>query len=109
MNGVDNGAGRTVETVFCSVVAYVKDGFADYALYIDVSRCRDFTHYHDKTGRAACFARNTGHRVGFEHFIEDAVGDLVADFVGMSFGNRFGCEEFFHFLPSFLCVAAESK
>src|SRR5208283_5254463 len=43
--------------------------------------------------RNQCLAGNPAFRVLPHHFVEDSVRDLVSDFVGMAFSNRFGCKQ----------------
>ena len=49
--------------------------------------------YGNHTGGAGGFACNTGRGVFFKKSIKDCVGDLVTDFVGMTFGYGFRGEE----------------
>jgi len=46
----------------------------------------------DKAGSGVTFAGNAGMSVLFQAGVENGVGDLVADFIRMSFGHRLGSE-----------------
>ena len=70
----------------------------------------DLAGHHDMAAGRQNFAGHTGQRVMGKTIIQHAVCDLVAQFVGMSFGHRFGGIKALHFfLSSFIvpgCGAA---
>ena len=102
VNRGDNAAGIAVKAEFCTVVADFADDFACQMRDIDIAVGADLTHNHDHTGGNGSFAGNTAVRVFFEDSVEHCIGDLVTDFVGMSFGDRLGGKEIFchwWFLP----------
>ena len=88
----DNCAGCAVEAVFCSVIADVKHSLACDFWNVNIAGSCDFAHYVDETCCNCCFAGNAGSWVLLEYCVEDSVGDLVTDFVWMTFCYAFTCK-----------------
>ena len=63
------------------------DGLAGNGGKIDVGTGGDFTRDQNHAGGYQGFARHPSGGVALQHGVEDGVGDLIADFVGMAFGH----------------------
>src|SRR5579864_6577774 len=85
----DDGAGVAVEAVDGIVVTNGGDGAADYGLEVDVGLGGDFSSDDDEAGGGESFAGNAAVGVVGEAGVEDGVGNLIGDLVGMAFGDRF--------------------
>ncbi len=66
---------------------------ANDGLVIQVGRRGDLPEDHDHVVLGGGLAGHLAQRVGGEAGIEDGVGDLIAEFVGMAFVDAFGREE----------------
>ena len=91
----DDSAGVAVKAVLGAVIADGADDLARRAGDVHVAAGRDLAHDVDKTGGAGRLAGNAGTGVLRQDGVEDGVGDLVADFVGMPLGDGFGREKNF--------------
>ena len=91
----DDAAGVAVKAVLGAVIADGADDLARRAGDVHVAVGRDLAHDVDKTGGAGRLAGNAGAGVLRQDGVEDGVGDLVADFVGMPLGDGFGREKNF--------------
>ena len=85
----DDGAGVGVEAVEGVVVADGGDDAADQALEVDVGLGGDFTGDDDEAGCGQRFGGDAAVGVLLEAGVQDGVGDLVGNFVGMTFRDRF--------------------
>src|SRR5208282_2491906 len=85
----DDGAGVAVEAVEGVVVSDGLDGAADYVLEIDVGFGGYFSGDDDQSGGGEGFAGDAAGGVFGEAGVEDGVGNLVGDFIGMAFGHGF--------------------
>mmetsp|Transcript_15011 Transcript_15011/g.27022 ORF Transcript_15011/g.27022 Transcript_15011/m.27022 type:complete len:355 (-) Transcript_15011:97-1161(-) len=93
LDGDEDGAGSVVEAFLLIVVANLLEGFADDLLVVHGSLGGDFSEDHDHAGLGAGFARNLRVRVACQARVEDGVGDLVADLVGVALVDGLGGEE----------------
>ena len=87
IDGGDDSAGAPVKAHFGIVVTDIADGAADYGRQISVPLGGDFAA---NERHARGHERFTGHmRVGIllKKSVEDGVGNLVGDFIGMTFGD----------------------
>ncbi len=91
-DGGEHGAGFPIETHAGAAVADFLDGFANDLGHIDPSGRGDFSGNDDHTCFGEGFAGDAGLGILSEDVIEDGVGDLVADFIGMTFGHGLRCE-----------------
>ena len=107
----DDGAGLAVKAVFCAVVADLAHGLAHDLRDVHVAVGRDLTHDVHDAGRDRAFAGDAAVRVLRQNGVEDRVGDLVADLVGMSFRHGFGCKEMMSHskFPHFLIRRAKKQ
>ena len=83
----EDGARLVVEAVLRARVADVLDDLADDLLEIDVAVGGDLAGNDGQPRRHERFARDAGDRILREDGIENAVGNLIGDFVGMTFGD----------------------
>merc|ERR1719272_517488 len=99
LDGNEDVAGLVVEALGRVVVSNFLDGTTNNLLVVEDSLGGDFTEDHDHAGLGCGFASNTGGRVLLEASIDDGIGDLVTDFVRVSFSDGFGGEQesFFFF------------
>ena len=91
----DDAAGVAVKAVLGAVIADGADDLARRAGDVHVAAGRDLAHDVDEAGGAGRLAGNAGTGVLRQDGVEDGVGDLVADFVGMPLGDGFGREKNF--------------
>jgi len=91
--GNQHGATLVVDAVFRVVVADALDGFAGDLNIIHVCVRGDLAGQHDEARVAQRFGGDAGARVLGQDRVEDGVGNLVRDLVGMAFGDGFGSEE----------------
>ena len=93
VNGGEYGAGVVVETVGGVVVAYLAHDFACDLRDVNVAAGGNLAHDVDHARGGGALAGDVAQGVLFEYGVQNGVGDLVADFVGMSFGDGLGSEE----------------
>ena len=82
-----------VEAEIVVVVANIAGHFAGDFLEIDSGFGRDFAGEDDEIGRGERFASDAGFGILREQGVQNGIGDLVADFVRMAFGNGFRCKD----------------
>ena len=85
----DYGAGVAVEAVQGIVVADGLHGAADDLLKIDVGFGGDFSGDDDQAGGSKGFAGYAARGVFGQAGVEDGVGNLIGDLIGMAFGYGF--------------------
>ena len=83
-------AGISIETVIGIVVSDLVHGIAYNLLNIYIRLRGDLTHNNNETGVRQGLTCHTAHRVLLDHGVQDRIGNLVADFIGMSFGYGLG-------------------
>ena len=86
----DDGTGVGVEAELCTGIADVRHDLADDLLKIDVAVGGDLAHNVDEAGGCTGLAGHAGVGVVGQDLIEDGVGDLVTDLVGMALGDGLG-------------------
>ena len=77
-----------VENIVVVDVSYFPYRFADYFLVIEIRLCGDFSGYYNAIAFNKRFARNAAELVLLKACVENAVGNIVGYFVGVSFANR---------------------
>ena len=87
VNRRQHRAGLGVEPERRVRVADFLDRLADDLLEIDVAAGRDLAGDHRQAGRDERLAGDAGHGVLREDGVENRIGDLVGDLVGMAFGD----------------------
>jgi hypothetical protein len=92
LNGNEDVASLVVEALLGRVVANVLDGVTDDLLVVDLGLGGDLAEDHDHAGLGGSLASDLGERVLLEAGIEDGVGDLVSDLVGVALANGLGSE-----------------
>ena len=93
VDGGNNGARLPVKAHFGAVVADFLDGFADDLRQIGIALGADFTGDDGHAGRHEGFASHTGVGILFNQCIEDGIGNLVGNLIGMTFGHGLGRKE----------------
>ena len=93
VNVGDDGAGVGVKAELGAGVADIGHDLADDLLEIDIAVGGDLTHDMDHAGRGAGLAGHAGLGVVGQDLVEDGIGDLIADLVGMSLGNGLGSKQ----------------
>ena len=83
----DDGTGVGVKAELCAGVADICHHLADDLLEIDIAVGGDLAHDVDKAGGCAGLAGHTGIGVVGQDLVQNGIRDLVADLVGMSFGD----------------------
>ena len=76
-----------VEAHLGAVIACVADGLAGDLGDVDAGGRGDLAHDEHHAGRRRCLAGDAAHGVLLEHGVEHAVGDKVAQLVGMALCN----------------------
>src|SRR5271156_4203798 len=89
MDGADDAAGFSVETEFGAGVADVANDFACQVGKIHVSGGGDFAGDDYESSGDQGLAGHAAHGIVGDDSIEDCVGNLVGDFVGMTLGYGF--------------------
>jgi hypothetical protein len=92
LNGDEDVASLVVEALLGRVVADVLDGVTDDLLVVDLGLGGDLAEDHDHAGLGGTLASDLGERVLLEAGIEDGVGDLVSDLVGVALADGLGGE-----------------
>ena len=95
VNVGDNTTGLAVKAVFGAVIADGADDLAGGAGNVNIAVGGNLAHDVDKAGGAGGLARYTRTGILCQNGVKDSIGNLVADFVGMPLGNRFGREQNF--------------
>ena len=92
-HGDDDAAALAVEPYSGPVVADVGDDGAGDSRAVDVVLGGDLAHDQDEAGRRDDLAGAVGVRVVGDDVVQDGVGDLVADLVGVALGHAFAGDE----------------
>ena len=90
-----HGAGVGVEAVGGIIIADIADDVAGDARNIHIAGGGDFSHNHDHAGGSGNLAGYAAHRILPHNFIQNGIGNLVADLVRMPFGNGFRSKKAF--------------
>ena len=85
----EHGAGFAVEPELAAVVADLVDRRADDLLEVDVGARRDFAGDDSEAGRDERLAGDAADGILGEDGVENRIGNLIGDLVGVSFGDRF--------------------
>ena len=104
VNGGDDGTGVAVKTVLGPVITDLAHHFPSDVGNVRIATGGNLAHHIDHAGGAGGLTGHPGLGIFFQNGVQHRIGNLVADFVGMSLGHRFrGKESFFHGYASFLC------
>ena len=93
LDGRDDAAGLVVESRGGIGVADVPDDITDEPLEIYVAVRRDLAEHEDGAGGRGRLARDARIRVLAQELVEDRVGHLVAELVGVALGDGLAREE----------------
>ncbi len=88
VNRREHGARLRVETELGAGVSDLLDGVADDLRKIDVAARRDFAGDDCQAGSDQRLAGHAADRILGENRVENGIGNLVGDLVGMPFGHR---------------------
>ncbi len=92
VDGGDDPAGGPVKAVGGVVVADIQNNFPHQLLNIHIAMGGHLADDLDQAGGAAGLAGHPAHGVLPENRVQDAVGNLVANLVGVALGHRFAGE-----------------
>ncbi len=84
----NNGAGLGVEAILSAGIPNVANHFPGQVAKVDVGVRGDFARYQHQSGSNQGLARHAAARIVLQHRIENGIGNLVGDFIGMALGNR---------------------
>ena len=93
LDGNEDGARVVVKTLGAVVVADLLDGLADDLVVVEDGGGGDLTENHHHPGLGRGLAGNAGVGVLRKASVENGVGDLVADLVGVALRDGLGGEE----------------
>lgn len=89
-NGDKEVEGFVVEIFFGVIVVNVFDGVMDDFLVVQFGFGGDFVKDYDYIGFGGSFVSNFGKGVFSKVGIKDSIGDLISNFIGVIFVDRFG-------------------
>ena len=92
VNGRDNRAVICVKAIFPAVISDFSDRITDNLLNVHIALRRNLAHYQHHAGGRGSLTGYAAHGVLLQQSVQNRVGNLVADFVRMAFGNRFRCK-----------------
>ncbi|TSC97675.1 MAG: Uncharacterized protein Greene101449_1111 [Candidatus Peregrinibacteria bacterium Greene1014_49] len=81
----NDSAGLVIESIDGIVIANFTDSFAGNSCDIDVSRCTHFSGNNNKAGGCKALAGDVCVRVLTQRVIENGIGNLIAEFIGVAF------------------------
>ena len=90
LDGDEKVTGLVVEALLRVIVADVLDGITDDLLVVKASTGGDLAEDHDHTSLGGSLASDLGEGVLRQAGIEDGIGDLVGNLVGVTLTNGFG-------------------
>lgn len=93
LNGNQDVTGLVVETLLGRVVTNLLDSVSDDLLVVDLRPGGDLTKDHDHTSFGGGLTSDLGEGVLSETSVEDGIGDLVTDLVGVALTNGLGSEK----------------
>ena len=92
MDGREHPAGVAVEAVVAAGVADAVDYAASHLLHVHIGLGAHFARHDHQTGGAEGLACHFREGVATQELVEDGVGNLVGNFIGVPFGHRFRCK-----------------
>ena len=101
VDGRNNTARIAVETVITLGVADLVDDATCHTLHIDIGLRAHLAGDDHETRRAEGFAGDLRIGVVAKEFVENGVGNLIRDLIGVSLGHRFRCKQKAHCYPFF--------
>jgi len=91
--GIEHRAGVAVEADVRMGVADLDHRVADQLFVVDRGGGGDLAGQDDHAGLGQGLAGDPGMGILTDDFVEHGIGNLIADLVGMAFGDRFGREQ----------------
>jgi len=88
-----HAAGVAVKALGAVIVTDIGDDLAHQFIKIHKTVGGDFAQHQHKAGLGGGFAGNARGGILLQAGIQHGIADLVAEFVGVTFGHRFGGEE----------------
>ena len=92
LNGDEQVAGLVVETLGGVIVTDVLDSLTDNLLVVELGLGGNLTEDHDHTGLGGSLASDLGEGVLSQAGIEDSIGDLISDLVGVTLTDGLGLD-----------------
>ncbi len=92
VNGRNHTTRIAIETILTLGITNAIDDSASHLLHIDVCFGTHLTGNHNQSCGTKCLASYLCLVVVTQKFIENSVGNLVGNFIGMSLRNRLGCK-----------------
>lgn len=93
LDGDEQVAGLIVKTLGGVIVTDVLDGVTDDLLVVELGLGADLTKDHDHTGLGGSLTSNLGEGVLTKAGIEDGVGNLISNLVGVTLTNGLGLDD----------------
>jgi hypothetical protein len=93
LDGDKKVKGLVVETLGRVIVTDVLDSVTDNLLVVDLGLGGDLAEDHDHAGLGGSLASNLGHGVLGQAGVEDGIGNLIGDLVGVTLTYRLGLIE----------------
>jgi hypothetical protein len=90
LNGNEQVQGLVVKALLGVIVANVLDGVADNLLVVELGLGGDLTKDHDHASLGGGLASDLGQGVLSQAGVEDGIGDLVGNLVGVTLTDRLG-------------------
>lgn len=90
LNGDEQVAGLIVETLGRVIIADALDSLTDDLLVVELGLGGNLTEDHDHTGLGGSLASNLGEGILSQAGIEDSIGDLISDLVGVTLADGLG-------------------
>jgi hypothetical protein len=87
VNRRQHGAGFGVEAILAARISDFGDCLPDYVLVVDNRAGGNLARHHRKAGRDERFARDAALGVLGENRIQNGIGNLIGDLVGVTFGH----------------------
>ena len=97
----ENAARIAVELVFALRVADALDHAPGHALHVDIGLRTHFARNDHESRGAERLAGDFRIGVVAQEFVENGVGNLIRDLIGVPFGHRLRCKQKTHFDPFF--------
>ncbi len=96
VDGRENTARIAVELVLALGIADALDDTARHALHVDVCFRAHLARNNHQPGGTKRLARNLGIGIATQEFVENGVGNLIRNLVGVPLGHRLRCKQKTH-------------
>ena len=95
LDGDDDAAALGVDPIIGAGVASFGQGVADDLWHVNGGRCRDLAHDDDQSVGHGGLTGHAAHGVVPKNCVQDSVGDLVTELIGVTFGHRLRGQQVF--------------